>query len=106
MSPPEVPVVHLTGPETFMTGSQTPLFNCVAEGTEEHSAEMTWTLRAEDGTEVEHTEHDVKSDTGDMASVMEFHTDIGTNSVTVRCSVENEAGVGVAEMLVNKIGNE
>ena len=105
MSPPEVPEVRLTGPDTFLTGSQPPMFNCVAEGTEEHSAELTWSVRTEDGTEVEHKEHSVTLDTGDLASVMEFDTNIDTDSVTVACNVENEAGVGMAELLVNRIGN-
>ena len=105
MSPPEVPEVRLTGPDTFLTGSQPPMFNCVAEGTEEHSADLTWSVRTKDGTEVEHKEHSVTLDTGDLASVMEFDTNIDTDSVTVACNVENEAGVGMAELLVNRIGN-
>ena len=95
----------MTGPDTFLSGSQAPMFNCVAPGTEEPTAEMTWTVRTEDGTLVEHKEHSVSLDTGDLASVMELSTNLVTSSVTVTCSVKNEAGTGKDAKLVNRIGN-
>ena len=98
-------MVHLTGPDTFLSGSKAPVFNCEAQGTEEHSAELTWTVRREDGALVEHREHSVSMVTRDIASEMELPNNMDTNSVTVTCSVENEAGVGEDKMLVNRIGN-
>ena len=97
-------MVRLTGPDTFLSGSQAPLFNCVAPGTEELTAEMTWTVRTEDGALVEHKEHSVSLDTGDLASVMELSPNMDTSSVTVTCSVKNEAGTGEDAKLVNRIG--
>ena len=105
LSPPAVPVVHLTGPNTFLSGSHAPVFNSEAQGTEEHSAELTWTVRTEDGALVEHREHSVSMVNRDIASKVELPNNMDTNSVTVTCSVENEAGVGEDKMLVKRIGN-
>ena len=98
-------MVHLTGPNTFLSGSQAPVFNCEAPGTEEHTAELTWTVRREDGALVEHIEHSVSMVNRDIASEMELPNNMDTSSVTVTCSVENEAGVGEDKILVNRIGN-
>ena len=81
------------------------MFNCEALGTEENTAELTWTVRTEDGTLVEHREHSVSLVNRDIASEVELPNNMDTSSVTVTCSVKNEAGVGEDKMLVNRIGN-
>ena len=93
-------MVHLTGPDTFLSGSQAPVFNCEAQGTEEHSAELTWTVRTEDGALVEHREHSVSLVNRNIASEVELPNNMDTSSITVTCSVENDAGVGGDKMLV------
>ena len=99
-----LPTVRLTGPSTFLRGSAV-VYNCLAQGTKAETAAITWAVRGEDGAELEHTEHAVTSDTGDLASVMELPANTDKDSIIVTCTVDNKAGVVRDEMLVKKIGN-